>query len=113
MHELYVTEQILDIAIKHASQAQAKRVTDIYLVIGQFSSIVDDSVQFYWNMIAKDTMAEGANLHFERRPAEFLCRECNHRYSPDQNLVCPMCTSLSVDVTSGEEFYLDAIDVDS
>ena len=112
MHELYVTEQILDITIKHAARAQAGRVTDLYLVIGQLSSIVDDSLQFYWDLVSKDTLAEGARLHFDRKPAEFQCRECNHRYTPDQNLACPLCKSLSVDVVSGEEFYLDAIDVE-
>jgi hydrogenase nickel incorporation protein HypA/HybF len=112
MHELYVTEQILDITIKHAARAQAGRVTDLYLVIGQLSSIVDDSLQFYWDIVSKDTLAEGAQLHFDRKPAEFQCRECHHRYTPDQNLACPLCKSLSVDVVSGEEFYLDAIDVE-
>lgn len=112
MHELYVTEQILDITIKHAARAQAQRVTDLYLVIGQLSSIVDDSLQFYWDIIAKNTVADGAHLHFNRKPAEFRCRDCNHRYTPDQNLACPACKSLSVDVVSGEEFYLDAIDVE-
>jgi hypothetical protein len=57
MHELPVTESILDIAVKHARQANAQRIADIYLVIGQLSSIVDDSIQFYWDIIAKDTLA--------------------------------------------------------
>lgn len=112
MHELYVTEQILDITIKHATRAQAHRVTDLYLVLGELSSIVDDSLQFYWDIISQDTVAEGSRLHFDRRPAEFRCRDCNHSYVPGQDFACPVCKSLSVDVVSGEEFYLDAIDVE-
>jgi len=46
MHELAVTENILSIASKHAQESGATRVTAINLVIGQLSSIVDDSVQF-------------------------------------------------------------------
>jgi hydrogenase nickel incorporation protein HypA/HybF len=48
MHEMVVTENILNIATRHALHAGAKRVTDIHITIGQLSSIVDDSVQFYW-----------------------------------------------------------------
>ncbi|MCA9957781.1 MAG: hydrogenase maturation nickel metallochaperone HypA, partial [Anaerolineales bacterium] len=51
MHELPITENILKIANEHATQSGAARVTDLYLVIGQLSSIVDDSIQFYWDII--------------------------------------------------------------
>ena len=78
MHELAVTQSILDISLRHASEAGAKRITDINLVVGQFSSIVDDSVQFYWDIIAKETIAYGATLHFNRIPGEMTCGSCGH-----------------------------------
>ncbi len=65
MHELSVTESVLEIACKHAKKAGATRVTDVSLVIGRLSSIVDDSVSFYWDVISKDTLCEGAKLHFQ------------------------------------------------
>jgi hydrogenase nickel incorporation protein HypA/HybF len=114
MHELPVTQSILEISLRHAKQANAKRVTDLYLVIGQLSYVVDDSVQFYWDMIAKDTIAEGAALHFRRVPAEFVCLDCNHRYPVDgENLACPNCGSTRVKLASGDEFRLESIDVDT
>jgi hydrogenase nickel incorporation protein HypA/HybF len=114
MHELAVTQNILQIALKHAQEAEARRITDIYLVIGQLSSIVDDSVQFYWDLIGKDTIAEGARLHFERIPTEMQCLECGHPYSPAEgDLACPSCSSTRVKVVAGEEFYMKAIEVES
>ena len=53
MHELTVTESVLRIACKHAEDARATRVTDIYLVIGSLSSIIDDCISFYWDIISK------------------------------------------------------------
>ena len=38
MHELAVTESILQIATRHAREAGASRITNLYLVIGQYSS---------------------------------------------------------------------------
>jgi hydrogenase nickel incorporation protein HypA/HybF len=114
VHELPITENILEIALRHAGQAGAGRVTDIYIVIGQLASIVDDSVQFYWDMISDGTIAKGARLHFDRRPAELLCQDCTNTYQPEADeLACPACGSRSVRVISGEEFRMEAIEVES
>jgi len=112
MHELSVTENILNIACQHAEQAQAKKVTDIYLVIGQLSSIVDDSVQFYWDIISKDSLCEQSKLHFCRIPAELRCLDCNNTYILENDLIpCPACNSTNVKVIKGNEFHLESIDI--
>jgi hydrogenase nickel incorporation protein HypA/HybF len=114
MHELAVTQQLLEIALRHAAQAQCSRITDLYLVIGELSSIVDDSVQFYWEFIANDTPAQGSQLHFERVPGELLCQDCQHKFHLNgADLVCPQCAGVRVKILSGEEFLLEAIEVES
>lgn len=113
MHELAVTQSILEISLRHAKEAGARRVTDINLVIGQFSSIVDDSVQFYWEIISKDTIAQGSLLHFERIPGEMTCSHCGQVFHPsDKTFECPSCSSSYVKITRGEEFRVDSIDVE-
>ena len=114
MHELAVTESMLKIAVQHAVQANAVRVTSLQLVIGQLSSIVDDSVQFYWDMISAGTICEGAQLHFERRPARLKCLDCDQTYTLNGELTdCPNCHSARIKVVAGEEFYLDSIEVEA
>jgi len=94
MHELAVTENLLNIAVRHATQANAVRVTTLHLVIGQLSSIVDDSIQFYWDMISAGTICEGAQLHFERRPAMLKCLDCDQTYALSGELTdCPTATA--------------------
>lgn len=113
MHELAVTQSILDISIRHAKEADAKRVTGINIVIGQFASIVDDSVKFYWDLVAEGTIAHGATLHFERIPGEMTCEACGHTFRPgDISFECPACSSVQVRITQGEEFRVDSIDVE-
>jgi hydrogenase nickel incorporation protein HypA/HybF len=113
MHELAVTESILDIAVKYAQQNQASRVTDLYVVIGRLSSIVDDSVQFYWEMVSENTLCAGSTLHFERVPAELACLDCGKSFQLEGELTtCPHCGSAKVKVTSGDQFYLDSIEIE-
>lgn len=110
MHELSITQGILELALKNAG---GRRVKHVNLVIGQFSSIVDDSVQFYWDIIAKDTAAEGSMLHFERIPGEMTCRACGHVFRPNgETFACPSCSSPSVRISRGNEFQVESIDVE-
>jgi len=112
MHELAVTESVLNIVCEHAKKSQAKKVTDIYLVIGRLSSIVDDSVEFYWNFISKDTLCEGSKLHFRRIPAELVCLDCDNHYNlADELTPCPNCGSARVRVLTGDEFNLESIEI--
>jgi len=113
MHELAVTQSILKIALQHAEKANARRVTDLNIVMGELSKMVDDSIQFYWDIIAKDTIAEKATLHFRRVPAEFQCLSCSEKYNPsDEEFICPKCASARVKIVAGEEFLLESIDVE-
>lgn len=113
MHELSITESILAIVLRHAEQAGAKRIASINLVTGKFSSVVDDSVQFYWDMIATGTIAEGARLNFKRVPAEMTCRDCGYTFEPtDQTFNCPHCFSRRVKITRGEELRVESIDIE-
>jgi len=80
MHELSVTENILEIASRHAIKANAHSISDIHIVIGQLSSIIDDSVEFYWDIISEGTICKGARLHFSRIPARLECLDCGNTY---------------------------------
>jgi len=114
MHEMAVTESLLAIATRHGEAAGARRVTDLYLVIGRLSSIVDDSVQFYWDFVSKGTICDGARLHFERVPATFRCLECQSLYELDGDFTpCPECGSSRIEVVAGEEFRLESVGIES
>jgi len=79
MHELAITQSILEIAVRHAEAAHARQITELHIVIGALSSMIDDSVQFYWDIVSQNTVAEGANLNFHRIPAEMLCSNCSQK----------------------------------
>lgn len=114
MHELSITESILEIAVRHAQAANATKVTTINILMGRLSSVVDDSVQFYWDIISADTLCAGATLHFERTPATMRCMECTTEYSFERDLIpCPKCGSSLARIISGEEFRLDSIEVET
>jgi hydrogenase nickel incorporation protein HypA/HybF len=113
MHELPVTQSLLKLAVQHAEAVEATRICEIHIEIGQLSTYVDESIQFYWELIAKGTIAEKAKLHFHRIPMELECRDCGACFQPNgSNYECPKCKSDRVAVTSGDVFQLVGIDVE-
>jgi hydrogenase nickel incorporation protein HypA/HybF len=113
MHELAITEQIAEIAIRHGEKNRAQKVTDLYLVIGELSTVIDDSVQFYWDLVTDQTICKGARLHFNRIPALFRCLDCEKDYplTEGQLAPCPQCGSIRMEILQGKEFHLESINI--
>lgn len=113
MHELAVTEAMLDLVQAEAEKAGATRVTKVSLVLGELSSIVEDSVRFYWAAISPGTIAEGADLEFRAVAAVARCRACGMEYRPDDRDVrCPRCGEALAAFIAGEEFRVEAIEIE-
>ena len=113
MHEQNICESLLALAIKHAEQANAARILRIYLVVGEYSGVVDEFVQFYFNLLSKDTIAEGADIDFTHIPAKLRCRNCDTVFTPEQlNLRCPNCNEQQVEIASGKEMYIESLEVE-
>lgn len=113
MHELAVTESIVNIVTRHAQEADAQRVLRIHLVVGELSSIVDDSIQFYFDYLSQDTLAAGAELVFERLPVTLQCGACSHQWPPSTaDWTCPACGVAQARIVAGREFYVDSIEVE-
>jgi hydrogenase nickel incorporation protein HypA/HybF len=114
MHELPITQNILKIALRHGIQSKATRITDLYLVIGQLSSVIDDSIQFYWPIISEGTIAENANLHFKRIPAKLECTLCGtvYKIADGELATCPGCESSKIKIIAGKEFQLESIQIE-
>ena len=113
MHEFSITQSILAIALEKANSAKAKRISRINVVVGELSGIVDDCVQFYFEFINKDTIAEQAELSFRHPPTRLRCRDCGTNFSP-RNLdwTCPSCNESKVEIISGRECYVESIEVE-
>lgn len=114
MHEFAVTKSMLDMVLAEAEKANAARVTEIRVAIGEMSTVVDESVQLYFEIMRQGTIAEDAKLTFRKITARFLCSECGHEYDkPSMGINCPLCHSLGVPTKIGREFYVESMDIDN
>jgi hydrogenase nickel incorporation protein HypA/HybF len=113
MHELSITESLLNTASDYARKNNAKKVTVLNLVIGELSGIVDESIQFYWNMISENSICERSILHFEKRKAIMICLSCQKEFELAGELSpCPSCSSMDLKFLTGNEFLLESIEIE-
>jgi hydrogenase nickel incorporation protein HypA/HybF len=113
MHEYAVTRSIINMAVEEAKKNGSNKIIEIRLVIGDLSTIIDESVQMYFDVIAEGTAAQGAKLSFRRIKAEFLCTACNIKFiKPERGFNCPNCGELGTPTDVGREFYIESIEVE-
>lgn len=113
MHELSITQSMLDLVLEEAKKVKAERVGKINLVIGEMSSVVDECVEFYFEFLSKDTIASKATLSFKTVPIQARCHNCEELFVPKEfDWSCPRCQSSSLEIMTGNELYVESIEVE-
>lgn len=115
MHELQVTESILNIALKHSPADKVKKIIAIHLTIGELSELEDEWLQHYFDYLSKGTLAQGAKLVIERSPIRMECNACNHPFQIKRDgikhIECPQCHHHQCTLISGREYHIKHLEV--
>ena len=113
MHELSITQAMIELVQQHAESAGAARVGRINLIVGEMTGFVDECVQFYFDQLSKDTIMENAELTFKRVPTTGRCRDCKHEFEiQEMDWVCPSCKGNNIQLVGGNELFVESIEVD-
>jgi hydrogenase nickel incorporation protein HypA/HybF len=110
MHEMSITQGIVDICLRYAGD---KAVSVVVVEIGSLSGVVPEAVEFCFGACAVDTVAEGARLEIRQVDGKGRCLSCNTE-QPVQRLYdpCCQCGSYALELVSGEEMRVVEIEVD-
>jgi hydrogenase nickel incorporation protein HypA/HybF len=113
MHELSITQSMLDLVLEQAKQAGAKEVGKINLVIGEMTGVVDRVVRFYFDFLSKGTAAEGAELAFRTVPTTARCHQCDREFELGEfDWTCPHCKGNNIEIVGGKELFVESIEVE-
>ncbi len=115
MHELQVTERILDIVLRHASGHDVSRIVVIHLRIGELTDLEDEWIQRYFDYLSRGTIAENAKLAIRREPIVLECESCSRRFEVRKEelgeAACPECEESECRLVSGREYLIENIEV--
>ena len=115
MHELAVTESLLQVVLRHAGEGGAAKVVSVSVKVGELSDLVSVWLQRYFDYLSRGTIAEGARIRIERIPATFRCDACGGVFPADprtrEAINCPRCASGAMTLVTGRECFVEQIEV--
>ncbi len=113
MHEMSLCEGILRVLEEQAQAQQFKRVKTVWLEIGSLSSVEVEALRFGFDVVMKDSLAEGARLEIIDVPGQAWCMQCMKPVTIRQRYdACDDCGGHQLQVTAGEEMKIKELEVD-
>ena len=115
MHELAVTQSILEAVLENAERHGAQRVVSVRLQKGELNDYVDETLRWLFATLAEGTAAEKAELIVESLPIRMRCGECGQEFTVPREkfeAICPGCHSTNVELIAGREFMLSSIEIE-
>lgn len=116
MHEMALMRQVVDTVLEYAEEAQAVEVKAVYMTIGFNRDVVEQYMDSMFSWLARDTMAEHAELVIRRTPYTVKCNQCGRVFHlnvyNEDTWVCPQCGAVrDYKLHSGMEFVINHIEV--
>jgi hydrogenase nickel incorporation protein HypA/HybF len=109
MHELSISGAVVDTVVAHAG---GRRVSTVTMTVGGFRQVVPDSLEFYFGIVARGTVCEGARLEQVFVPLRLGC-SCGAEWEPDMPVFrCPACGGSAVDLLAGNELEVESIELE-
>ena len=113
MHELGITQSIVDIAEKTAREQNAEKVLSVTVEIGELSGVVAEAVEFCFEACIQQSFLEGSRLIIKRIPGLARCDECKTEVKIDNmTFSCERCGSYALQRLQGEELNIKEVEVE-
>ncbi|MBR1397629.1 MAG: hydrogenase maturation nickel metallochaperone HypA [Selenomonadaceae bacterium] len=112
MHEMAIAEGILNIAFDYAQQNNSSKINRITLQIGEMSGVEIEALNMSFEVLTKDTIAEGAELVVNHIPIVGVCNKCGKEFHIEHyNFFCPECDGILI-LKSGRELQVESLDME-
>lgn len=114
MHELSLIQSLFDEIENIKKTNQLKKITDIYLSVGELSGVDMDFLRSTYDLYIADTKWKDLRLHLQWVPWVIRCIDCGREQQvANFNNQCSSCGSLSTTTLRGTEFILQKLEAET
>ena len=72
MHEMHLVKDIFEDLLRLGKEQKAKKITKVYLRMGEYTEINGEILEFFFKEKGKGTLLEGAVVEIEKSPTREL-----------------------------------------
>lgn len=114
MHEVYIAENLLELAIQRCRQSGFNSIKSIKIRVGEASVISTEALIFAFDALKIGGIANNASLIIEEVPTIGFCKDCEEEFRVKKDFIfqCPFCESDKIIVNSGNGVLMDEIEVE-
>lgn len=113
MHEFGIAQEMVSMALQHAQENQAHRITHFRIEMSQSADESEDSLRFYLENLTRGTVANDAKFEIQRINPTMHCLKCGKEFEKVETVdKCPRCHSAHVMQDRVEEFKLTSIEIE-
>lgn len=114
MHETALVSGLIRLLETHAARHGATHISRVRLKVGRLRAVEPQQLRLCFEMFAEGTIAEGAELLIDELGVRGRCRNCAAEFAVARyRFVCPSCAGSDIEVTQGQELYIESFEVDS
>jgi hydrogenase nickel incorporation protein HypA/HybF len=111
MHELALSESIVDLVLECARREDMVRVSWVVVEIGVAASVDTQALLFCFPITASETIAAGAELVIKPLGLRAKCDSCGTEHAPESLIAsCPNCGSFAREILAGREMRVVSFD---
>ena len=111
MHELALSQSILDLVLERARAERLGTVTRVAVEVGAAAGVDPEALRFCFDVVAEETIARGAEFVIAGVPLRARCRSCRHEFEPGTRLApCPACHRTGTELVGGRELRVTSFD---
>lgn len=113
MHEMSLCEGILQVLETEAQKQDFNLVKKVWLEIGELAGVELDAMLFSFEVVTRNSLADGAKLNIINVPGSAWCMQCSDNVPVKQRFdACPECGSYQLQVTGGDEMRIKELEVE-
>lgn len=114
MHELSLMRNVVRTVLMAGEKSNTPSIRSVTLLVGESRAFEEKWAQMYFDMLSKDTIADGAKVVLETVPITGSCLKCGEIFRidmHDKECCCPKCVGRDYKIITGREMIVKNIEI--